>query len=155
MGFLGALTVGAGALTAYGQVKQGQQAAQAEQYNAAVYNQQSDLIKQAAASNKEADLRAKASAVSTMRANYAFRGVKLSGSPLLVLADTAANLEKDVQNREYEMLVGATRAQSQARMSEMAARNYKMAGYIGAGGTVLSTAIAARNFMPAKLPGTV
>ena len=156
MSFLAAATVGFGALQMFGQVKQGQQAAKAEQMNAQMYRDNANSIQQAAAANKEADLRAKSNALSTMRAAYAFRGVRLSGSPLLVLADTAANLEADVQNREYEMLIGAQRANNQARSSDMAARNYKMQGYLSAGVTALNTGIAAYNFTkPAKLPGTV
>lgn len=148
MSFLAAATVGMGALQMFGQYKQGQQAAQAEQMNAQMYQRQGESIKQAASANKESDLRQKATALSTMRANFAFRGVRLSGSPLLVLADTAANLEADVQNREYEMLINAQRSESQARASEMAARNYRMTGLINAGVTGLKTAVSAYNFMP-------
>lgn len=148
MSFLAAATVATGALQMYGQYKQGQQAAQAEQMNAQMYQRQSESIKQAAAANKEVDLRQKATALSTMRANFAFRGVRLSGSPLLVLADTAANLEADVQNREYEMLINAQRSESQSRASELAARNYRMTGLINAGVTGLKTGISAYNFMP-------
>ncbi len=155
MSFLAAATVGMGALQMFGQVKQGNQAAQAEQMNAQMYQRQSEEVQRAAAANKEVDLRQKATALSTMRANFAFRGVKLSGSPLLVLADTAANLEADVQNREYEMLIQSQRAQSQSRASEMAARNYRMTGLLNAGVTGLKTGISAYNFtQPKKLTDT-
>jgi cell division protein FtsL len=148
MSFLAAATVATGALQMFGQYKQGQQAAAAEQFNAEKQMRESESIKQAAAYNKEYHLRQKATTLSTMRANFAFRGVKLSGSPLLVLADTAAMLESDVQDREYQMLIQAQKSQSESRMSEMAARNYRMNGLINAGITGLSTAKSAYNFVP-------
>lgn len=143
------ISAGAGLLQAFGQNRAGQQAAAASNSNAALYDDQAARIRAAAAIDVATGERQKAEFLSKNRANYAFRGVKISGSPLLVMADNAANLESDIRAGEYNALIGASRASSAAAMERLNASNYKMSGLINAGATLLNTAYKATNFISA------
>lgn len=143
-----ALQLGSGLVESFGQKKQGDLAADASRYNAQIYEQQAGLIRQAAAQDKITGRRQKASFLSTQKTNYAFRGVKLTGSPLLVIADSAANLELDIQNTEFNALTRASYADSAASLSRIYARNQKLAGTTSAGATLLNTAIKGINYIP-------
>ncbi len=149
-----ALQLGSGLVESFGQKKQGDLAAAASKYNAQIYEQQADLIRQGAAQDKITGRRQKASFLSTQKTNYAFRGVKLTGSPLLVIADSAANLELDIQNTEFNALTRASYADSAAALSKIYARNQKLAGTTSAGASLLNTAVKATNLLPKGSPAT-
>jgi len=142
------LTGVAGATAAFGQVQQGRQAAAAADYNSAVYSQQAELIERSAALEKAKMVKQKASYLSSMRAAYSFRGVKLEGTPLLALADSASNLELDIQTTEFNALLDANRARSGAEMYGLQARSYRMAGYMNAGATLINTGSKLGEFQP-------
>jgi len=150
MSFLAALTVGSGLISAYGQYQQGQQAAKASEMNAQTYERQAELTRQLAARDVETGERQKESFLSTQRSQYAFRGVKISGSPLLVMADTAANLEQDIRMTEYRTLIGAAQASSAASQERMRARIYRMQSYAAPAVTLINTAYKASNFTGTK-----
>ena len=148
------IVAGAGLLQAAGQYQQGQQAARASSYNADLYSQQAEQIRASAAADVVIGERQKESFLSSNRAGFAFRGVKISGSPLLVMAENAAALEADVRTQEYNTLISASRASSAASMEKLQARNYKIAGIVGAGTTILKTGVAMANFLPSKPSAT-
>jgi hypothetical protein len=152
-GTLLALQLGSGLFQAFGQGKQGQQLSDASLYNASIYEQQAALIKQAAGVEAEMGRRQKKSFLSTMTTNYAFRGVKMTGSPLKVLADSAANLEQDIQTTEFNTLTRASYASSQAALERMTARNARIAGTTSAGVSLINTGIKAINYLPKKTKG--
>jgi hypothetical protein len=147
-GSLMALQLGGGLIEMFGQKKQGQQASAAGLYNAGIYDQQAALIRQAAGVERETARRHKASYLSTMKTNYAFRGVKMNGSPLRVMADTAANLEQDIQTTEFNALTRASFSSSAAALERMSARNARMAGATSAGVTLINTGVKAINYLP-------
>lgn len=137
------ISVGSQVAGAFGQVRgQDQQyngAAGAMNYNQGVFEQHAKLLEEAAAQNKATAERQKRSALSSIKANIGARGLDLSGSPLLLMAESAANLELDVQNEEFNSLVDAQRARSQAAVYGVEADNYRSAGRTAKRSTGLSS----------------
>lgn len=144
---LPALTAGAGLLNAVGQYQQGQQMAQAADFNSKNYERQASELKTKAAQTVEIGAANKASALSSMKSAYGFRGVKISGSPLLVMAEIAANLESDIRETEYNTLIGASQAESAAAQERMKARMARASGITGAAGALMNTGLAMSNFI--------
>lgn len=122
------MMIGGGILKGLGEKQQYDAASAVSTYNQSVANQNADLIERAAANNKAASQRKKMARLSTMKAQYGFRGVDLSGSPLLAMAESASELELDIQNEEFNSLVDATKQRSQASVYGMEAQEYKKAG---------------------------
>ena len=110
------------------------------QYNQRVAEQNAQLIEKAAAQTKSVGEKNKRSYLSNLRANFGARGVDLQGSPLLVMAESASNLELDIQNEEFDSLVDANRARSQAEIYGIEADNYRKAGKTAVRNTAVSTA---------------
>lgn len=108
-------------------------------YNAAAYDQNARLIQQAAEQNKAQGERTKKSYLSSMRAGYAFRGVDFSGSPLIAMADSASQLELNVQNQEFNSMVEASRTRSMSGLFGMEADNYRQAGKIAMTNSIIKT----------------
>ena len=122
--FAQALGIGA---QAYGQYKESKSAAQAEAYNAAVARQQAE----AAGKSAELELwRARKRAESflgTQRSSYAKAGVRSDfGSPLEVMADSAAELEMDALITNYNIKTQQNQYLSQAALSDWSSKNFKM-----------------------------
>ena len=155
---LGAAT----ALKAIGQIREGRAMAQAEQYNARVAEMQAKSIEQAAAFEKKTIsqsesyerarlAREKKKMTATQRARYISSGVRADiGSPLAVMADTAAEYELDIAASRYRQQLGLARvgyeadvekslALSEAGFRKGQAKRYKRAGYWGAGETLLTS----------------
>jgi septal ring-binding cell division protein DamX len=78
--------------------------------------------------------------LSAQRALYGKSGLEMSGSPLLVMEDTAGEGELDALAIRYGGDVAAARARSGANLSRMQARDVQTAGYFQAGSTLLSGA---------------
>lgn len=74
------------------------------------------------------------------RALYAKSGVVMEGTPLLVQADTAAELEKEALEIERQGELTGYRRRAQARLDRMQGASAKRAGRYGAIGTILSGA---------------
>jgi len=157
------LMVAATAVTVIGQIKQGQQQAAAEKYNAQVAYQNAEVYRQTGkfetATLKEQGkyeqqriAREKRQALSTQRALYGKSGVRIfEGSPLEVQADTAAEFELDIAASRYNVAVGAeriryetdvgvARSESEARYRRRSAKSYRRASYWKAGATLLTAA---------------
>ncbi len=113
------------ALSAYGQYRQGQAQAAASEYNAAA-TEEKGKYEETQARDRLRHL------LGTQRALYAKAGVDItSGSPLLVMADTASKGEQEALNirRGY---------QTEAGIDRFYAKQYKRAGMIGGGSTFLT-----------------
>jgi len=127
--------VGVG-MSAYGQYQSGQAQEKAYKFNAAIAEQD------AAAERKKADyeegqarLRLR-QLIGTQRTLYAKAGVDLaSGSPLMVLADTAARGEEDLEMIKYGGDVSVARQRNQASLQLFYGKQSRTAGTIGAFGT--------------------
>ena len=179
--FLTTMAVGA-AMDAVGKIKQAQQTASAQAYNAQIAEQQAKAYQQAGAfeqagltqkgafeqasiktsgAAEEARLkREKAKTTSAQRSAYAQAGVRLEGSPLAVMADTAAQYELDIsasryntelglaQSRygtqlglaqsKYSTALGVAQSLSEAQYLKQSAKRTKALGYWGAGTTLLT-----------------
>lgn len=128
---------------AYSAIEQGKQAEAAGKYNAKV--QRNNAVTARNQANFEADRIRKRNRLvaGKQRANYLKSGIDLSGSAEDVILDSAIEGELDVAAAQY---AGASAAQSQvarARLSEYEGRAAGRAGYVRAGGAILSGASSA------------
>ena len=132
---------------AVGAVKQGEQQQQALDYNASVEraNAQNQInASQATAQQQEQVGRRQ---MGDIAASFGAAGVDASGSPLAVLADQAANSELTRQITLYRGKIGAASSTNQAAIDTLEGQNAAQAGYLRAGGTLLS---AGTNFANTK-----
>lgn len=134
------ITAGGGIVATIGQRQQYQAAADVASYNEAIYRRNSEIIEEASALRKGLNEKRKMEYLSSLRANYGFRGVELSGSPLLVMAESAAELELDIQLEEHNSLLDAQRARSAATLSGTEATAYKKARKTVTGTGIIQTA---------------
>ena len=150
-----ALTIGSTLLGAAGQVQSAQATSAANKYNAQVQDMNAKLAERRALDaieRGEAEERRKRMEVSKLKgaqkAAMAANGVDVSfGSPLDTLVDTATLGELDaltirsITYREaYVYRVDAVNRRAGANLSRMEAANANTAGYLAAGGTVLTGA---------------
>lgn len=130
--------VGTG-LSAYGQYRQGQAQQQAYEYNAKVAEANAEAQKTETTYEEQQSHERLRRLMGTQRTLYAKAGVDLSsGSPLLVLAETAAEGAEEIQAIRYGGDVAATKELNQARLDRMYGKNTYNAGMIGAGSTFLT-----------------
>lgn len=130
--------VGAG-LSAYGQYRQGEAQQEAYNANAKVAEENAKAAKESSAWEEQQSRLRLTRLMGTQRTLYAKAGVDLSsGSPLMVLADTAAKGAEEVQAIRYGGDVAATQQLNQARLDRMYGKNAYNAGMIGAGSTFLT-----------------
>lgn len=146
-----ALLIAGTAMSAIGSIQQGNAARQAADYNAAVaernaaiQNNNAILARQQAVSASEQQRKDAARTMGRMRAGYAASGVQMEGSPLDVLASSAAAAELDTLNIVYNgVLKGASydnEAQGlreSASMERARGRNAQTQGYMNAGSSLL------------------
>jgi len=100
------LAVGTG-LQIFGQIRQGQQQQQAFEFNAAVNKQKAELIKISGDAKRDRLRRQRISFGKKQEALFAKSGVRPNvGSPLEVLADTAAELEFDIMIEDFNTRIG-------------------------------------------------
>lgn len=131
------LLAAAAAVSAVGAISAGQQQAKMAKYNASVAEQQ------AAAARAQADIaanqhRRRAKLLnSAQQAAIAGSGVTPEGSPLIVMADSAAEAEYDAQLIRYGGEINASQAMSQAALDRMQARSARLGSYFSAGGSLL------------------
>lgn len=135
---LGLMSVVGAGISAYGSIREGQDQAQASRYNADVARQQATMIEQSGALEAEDKRRQALRLTKRQTALYAASGVTLSGSPLAVMIDSAAEGELDARISEYNTKVGASQARSQAGYDEMQAGMYERGGLYKAGTTLLT-----------------
>ncbi len=133
---------------------------QAEEYNAAVYGQQAELIQ------RQADLSIyqQSQAAKRLRAQqavgYAKAGVLLEGSPTAVMIDSAANAEMDMMITKYNADLEKRRALSEGTYHTFLGNQYEAAGvnnanaaWATAAGNIGSTLLtSASNFASRKIP---
>ena len=139
-GTIGTVTALAGAgISAFSSIEQGQYAEKAAEYNAQVTNQQA---KAAATQSKYKAFqlsRERRQTIGRQVALYGGTGIDPnSGSPLDVMASTAAEYENDI----YMAGLGADQATAagsqEAGLDLMSGRQSALAGWMGAGSTLLS-----------------
>lgn len=136
------------AMTAYGQMQQADAADKAAKYNAEVADMQAkDAINRG---NIEAEKqRLKAQQVAgAQRAAMGASGAQVdSGSFSNILLDTATTGEKDAQTIRTNAMRQAWGLESQAEIDLYQGKQAKSAGYMAAGGTLLTGASSTANRM--------
>lgn len=132
------LSLAATGIQMFGQIQQGRQEQKVFEYNAAVNRQKADLVRQAGDLRIEQMRREKSRFKSTQVAAYGAAGVRLSGSPLQVIADTATEMEMDILVEDYNTRVGVVNARNEADLDVMRGQIAAKSGYWSAGTTLLS-----------------
>lgn len=136
---IGILAVGTAA-RAIGSIAEGNAKADAENYNAAQAEANAKLVDEQA---KQEELRVRTigrQSLGGMRAAFGASGVTMEGSPLEVMAQSAANNEQDALNVRRSGELKAQMYKDDAAMSRRAAGNAITTGYLGAAGALASGA---------------
>jgi hypothetical protein len=135
-----ALGVGGALMSAVGALKAGASAEKIGAYNAAATQQQ-------AAADEATQRRRSGAVLAQARANAGASGIELSGSPLDVIANSAAEAELDALNIRYGGQVRAERAMIEGRVAR--ANSYTAA----AGSLMQGLSSASRGSKPAPQDG--
>jgi len=94
---------------------QGKETNIANEYNAAVARANAEAIKASSEIDIQKQLKAKGALRGAQVAGYAKAGVRLEGSPLEVMIDSAAQAELDIAITEYNAKTSASQAEYQAK----------------------------------------
>lgn len=135
-------------LTAAAQIYQGQQQRRATNINAdraaEIEEQQAKAIEEKTRQEEALHRASGERLLSTQRALYGKSGVEFTGTPLLVMADTARQIELDARAIKYGGSIQAAQARNAATLSRTqgssAAKNAQTASYFSAGTTLLQGA---------------
>ncbi len=130
--------IAAAAVSAGGALYQGEQQRKAASENADIAERAALAEKNAAAYNEELHRERVRKILSTQRALYGKSGLDMSGSPLLVMEDTAAQGELDALAIRYGGDVAAAKERSIANLSRMQGSAAATSSYFSAGSTLLS-----------------
>jgi hypothetical protein len=141
MAALGILAIASTGLKAFGALSESKAQSEAALYNAQIMQQRAYFAQQAGEFDVKNLQRAKSSMEGSQRAGYARAGVSsLSGSPLAVIADTAAQYEIDIASSRFNTQVQKMQFMSQARQDEVQAKRIRSQGRMQAFSTVLEGA---------------
>ena len=135
-------------ISAYGSYREGQDAKEASLYNANVARTNAEMnatmIEQSGALDASRQRKQVSRLIGTQKAGFAGAGVELTGSPLDVMINTAAEGELDAQITEYNTKANAYSVRyggrSQAEYDEKLAGIYERSGNFKAGSTLLKAA---------------
>lgn len=134
------LGIAAAGVTAFGQIQEGLDRAQAEEFNADVARQQADIIKVRGRLDIIRQRKTAIEFMSTQQALYSKAGVVLTGSPLEVIKDSAANAELDILLTEFDIFTEESRLRSEATERDRLAKAERKMGFVRAGRTLLTAA---------------
>lgn len=119
---------------AVGSLVRGESQAVGYEYRAAIARQNAVIAQQQGVAAVEAQQRMAARRIGSMVANYGASGVQTdAGSPLDVLADSAAMATLDKLTLEYNYKLRAMGFEQQAATDLMGAKAARTSGYINAG----------------------
>ncbi len=135
-------------ISAKGKRDQGQVEQQAYDYNAEILEGEAETVKEKAFYDEEVYREKVSNLISTQRAAYGASGVVVGeGSPLVVMADTARQGEKEALMIRYGGSVEGTGLLNRAQLQTFYGKAARRAGKIGATTTLLSgLGSAAMNF---------
>lgn len=138
-GTIGAVAAGVGAVaSAWGSIQAGRQQQATAKFNAELETQRARAEMESAAYEEKQVRRERSRLLSRQAALYGKAGVKMEGSPLDVMAETAAESELEaLMTRKYGA-VKAGQALSQAQIDRFMGRAGAQAGYLRAGTTLLT-----------------
>lgn len=130
----------AGGMKAFGSVLQGEMSAQADEYNAAVANQNALITQQQGTAAVQALQRDQARKIGSMVAAYGASGVQSdSGSPMDVLADSVRMATLDQATLQYNYQLKALGYSQQAALDGYKASADRTSGVLNAFGAGLET----------------
>lgn len=151
--FTTATTVAGTALSSYGQYQSGKAQQDMANYNAKLAENEAIATEQLAHAETQRMTKDKQRLMATQRAGYAKSGsVITEGTPLLFMAEQAAEMELDMITQQRNRALEANMLRSQAKLDKYSGKVASYAGRLGAGATVLSGAGQAGGnaFMMAK-----
>jgi len=134
---LAATAIGTG-VSVVGSVMQGKREAEAAKAQAKLSSFQADAEIKRGDREEEIMRQEAAKLVGQQRAAYAAAGVRLTGSPLLVMAQTIQDSEKDISLLQEETDARALSFKMQSRIFEDTASSAKTSSYFRAGSTILT-----------------
>lgn len=141
MGWVGTAAIIAGtALAATASVRGGYAASEAAEYNAAMARYEGKYAKQRAEFEEEQHRRDVARLVGTQTVKGARAGGGTVGSDITGLLETAKAGELDAALIRYGGEIESWKAGQAAKLYEWEAGEYRTAGWLGAGATLLNTA---------------
>jgi hypothetical protein len=139
-------TIAAAGVTTAGTIQSGRAQAKMAEYNAQVAEREA-AIAATGAEFEEAQFRRESKRLTaTQRVRFAKSGVKPSGSPLLVMEDTAVETERNALAIRYGGSLEAARATSRASLERFGGRQAKKVSYYRAGGSLLTGASRAAGY---------
>lgn len=129
------------AATVGGQIQSGRAQQKIADMNAEQAEREAEIAKRNA-ERDEAQFRREGERLKAIqRARYAKSGVQMtSESPLLVMEETAAEIERDALAIRYGGDIAAARANSQARLDRFTGKQARTSSYYAAGGSLLTGA---------------
>lgn len=134
------MTVISTAFSVFGAVQQGNSAKKIGEYNAAVARRNAEAARAQAGADARAKERESIQRLGSIRAAYGASGVASGGSPLDVLSTNAALLELDKQNLLYRGELRGMGYESDAALAQAEGKAGQTAGYLKAGGALMSGA---------------
>lgn len=127
-------------LKGIGQITSGYESNLAAQFNAAVLRANEQALTTSSEFDEARMRKAKKRFRSAQQAGYAKAGVKLEGSPIEVLIDSAAEAEIDILINRYNVNMKKIQSGAEAQMQELSGKAAIRQGWLGATSTLLSTA---------------
>lgn len=118
----------------------------AADYNAKVADVEAENARNKAAYEEQAHRENLKRILSSQQALYGKAGVDMSGTPLLVMEETAKQGELDALAIRYGGDVAAARARSEANLYKMKSSSAKSTGYMAAGSSLLTGASKAYSY---------
>lgn len=128
------------AVAAGGAVYGGVAAHQSAQYNAALAEQQAQLERQRGKIAQKQIQRQAEQTKARQRALYGASGVTLEGSPLIAIADTAIEFEKDIAIAAWDSQIAQSRAHARAGEHRMMGTQALVSSGFEAGESLLTGA---------------
>lgn len=135
---IGSAVAGAG-MSIFGSLYSGSQQAAAAHTQAKLSKLQAEAEDERASAEAGAIRRKARELFSTQRAAYAASGIQLEGSPLLVMADTIRESERDILNIYKQADARKLGFITQAGVFEAAGKAARTASYWNAGSTLLTS----------------
>lgn len=134
-----------GGISAYGSYKAGEESKEQADYNAITAETERTHIEAVGELNEFRRRKQLATATGEQIAKYAKSGVKFTGSPLDVIADSIANAELEIAIGKFNIKTEAERKSQEAAELRRYGRVQQRAGQYQAASTLLSTAATASN----------
>lgn len=130
---------GGGLLSAYGQLLEGYAEESAQNANAQIAEENAQLSLEKAVED-ERRLRVLGNkSLADIRTGYAASGITMEGSPLEVLRDSAANVERDALTIRHVGENTARAYRNEAELSRVSGRSARRLGEFGAAATTLTS----------------